>query len=138
MHLTGGFDKRKYLSLSGARSRRLMIYDDDVFRMACAQFQVIADYLDIDKNERERLMYPKRSMAVTLPVHMDDGSTRTFQGYRVQHHFVRHNQTECVNGIVPRLLTSVNAGRLHVIYRQARPLPLLLDTSVLQQWAAWL
>ena len=29
-------------------------------------------------------------------------------------------------------------ARLHVIYRQARPLPLLLDTSVLQQWAAWL
>ncbi len=62
------------------------IYDDDVFRMACAQFQVIADYLNIDKNDRDRLMYPKRSMAVTLPIHMDDGSTRTFQGYRVQHH----------------------------------------------------
>ena len=62
------------------------IYDDDVFRMACDQFQVIADYLNIDKNDRDRLMYPKRAIAVTLPVHMDDGSTRTFQGYRVQHH----------------------------------------------------
>src|SRR4051794_35814000 len=62
------------------------IYDDDVFRMACDQFQVIADYLNIDKNDRDRLMYPKRSIAVTLPVHMDDGTTRTFQGYRVQHH----------------------------------------------------
>jgi glutamate dehydrogenase (NAD(P)+) len=62
------------------------IYDDDVFRMACNQFQVIADYLNIDKNDRDRLMFPKRAMAVTLPVHMDDGSTRTFQGYRVQHH----------------------------------------------------
>ncbi len=54
--------------------------------MACDQFQVIADYLNIDKNDRERLMLPKRSIAVTLPVHMDDGSTQTFQGYRVQHH----------------------------------------------------
>ena len=62
------------------------IYDDDVFRMACTQFEVIADYLAIDKNERDRLMYPKRAVAVTLPVHMDDGSTKTFQGYRVQHH----------------------------------------------------
>ena len=62
------------------------IYDDDVFRMACEQFQTIADYLSIDKNDRDRLMYPKRAMAVTLPIHMDDGSTRTFQGYRVQHH----------------------------------------------------
>src|SRR3982750_3463863 len=64
----------------------MSIYDDDVFRMACDQFQVIADYLSIDKNDRDRLMYPKRAIAVTLPVHMDDGSTRTFQGYRVQHH----------------------------------------------------
>src|SRR5678815_586520 len=64
----------------------MSIYNDDVFQMACDQFQVIADYLSIDKNDRERLMYPKRAIAVTLPVHMDDGSTRTFQGYRVQHH----------------------------------------------------
>ena len=63
-----------------------MIYDDEVFKMACDQFQVIADYLNIDKNDRDRLMFPKRAMAVTLPVHMDDGSTKTFQGYRVQHH----------------------------------------------------
>jgi len=64
----------------------MTIYNDDVFRMACAQFQVIADYLNIDKNHRDRLMYPKRAIAVTLPVHLDDGSTKTFQGYRVQHH----------------------------------------------------
>jgi len=64
----------------------MTIYSDDVFRMACAQFQVIADYLNIDKNHRDRLMYPKRAIAVTLPVHLDDGSTKTFQGYRVQHH----------------------------------------------------
>ena len=62
------------------------IYDDDVFRMACDQFRVIADYLNIDKNHRDRLMFPKRAITVTLPVHMDDGSTKTFQGYRVQHH----------------------------------------------------
>src|ERR1700755_1246024 len=62
------------------------IYDDDVFRMACDQFHTIAEYLNIDKNDRDRLMYPKRAIAVTLPVHMDDGSTKTFQGYRVQHH----------------------------------------------------
>jgi len=64
----------------------MTIYDDEIFKMACDQFQVIADYLSIDKNDRDRLMYPKRAVAVTLPVHMDDGSTKTFQGYRVQHH----------------------------------------------------
>src|SRR5713101_8136763 len=64
----------------------MSIYKDEVFQMACDQFQVIADYLQIETNDRERLMLPKRAMAVTLPVHMDDGSTQTFQGYRVQHH----------------------------------------------------
>ncbi len=64
----------------------MTIYHDEVFQMACDQFQVIADYLGIDKNDRDRLMYPKRAVAVTLPVHMDDGTTQTFQGYRVQHH----------------------------------------------------
>src|SRR5213595_2612413 len=62
------------------------IYDDEVFRMACAQFRVIAEYLQMNPNDRDRLMYPKRAVAVTLPVHMDDGNTKTFQGYRVQHH----------------------------------------------------
>src|SRR6516162_11243450 len=62
------------------------IYDDEVFQMACEQFRVIADYLNIDKNDAEWATYPKRAIAVTLPVHMDDGSTRAFQGYRVQHH----------------------------------------------------
>src|SRR5438874_8733098 len=64
----------------------MTIYDDEVFKMACDQFQVIADYLNIDQNDREWATYPKRAVAVTLPVHMDDGSTRAFQGYRVQHH----------------------------------------------------
>src|SRR5438093_1395632 len=64
----------------------MTIYDDEVFQMACEQFRVIADYLNIDKDDREWATYPKRAIAVTLPVHMDDGSTKTFQGYRVQHH----------------------------------------------------
>src|SRR5262249_52090940 len=69
-----------------SRSRFMTIYHDDVFKMACDQFQVIADYLNVDKNDREWATYPKRAIAVTLPVHMDDGSTKAFQGYRVQHH----------------------------------------------------
>ncbi len=64
----------------------MTIYDDEVFKMACDQFKVIADYLEIPENERDWHIFPKRSMAVTCPVHMDDGSTLTFQGYRVQHH----------------------------------------------------
>jgi len=62
------------------------IYDHPTFRMACQQFDLVADRLEIPANERARLKYPKRSMTVALPIHMDDGAVRVFPGYRVQHH----------------------------------------------------
>jgi glutamate dehydrogenase (NAD(P)+) len=62
------------------------IYDNPTFRMACQQFTAVADRLQIPDSERARILYPKRSMVVALPIHCDDGSTRVFTGYRVQHH----------------------------------------------------
>ena len=62
------------------------IYDHPTFRMACHQFDLVADYWQIPDNERARLKFPKRSMTVALPIHMDDGSTKVFTGHRVQHH----------------------------------------------------
>jgi glutamate dehydrogenase (NAD(P)+) len=62
------------------------IYADPAYAMATEQFQVIADYLNLDTNVRERMLHPKRAIAVTLPIHRDDGRIQTFQGYRVQHH----------------------------------------------------
>ena len=62
------------------------IYADPAFDMACEQFRLIADYLNIDRNDRDRLLLPKRSVTVSLPIHRDDGSTTVFTGYRVQHH----------------------------------------------------
>ena len=64
----------------------MTIYTGPVFDMARTQFNVIADYLDIPADERDRLLYPKRAIAVSCPIHRDDGSTAVFQGYRVQHH----------------------------------------------------
>ena len=54
--------------------------------MACQQFDLVADYLQIPDAERNRLKFPKRSMTVALPIHRDDGTTEVFAGYRVQHH----------------------------------------------------
>jgi glutamate dehydrogenase (NAD(P)+) len=62
------------------------IYAHPTFQMACRQFDIVADHLQIPAGERERLKFPKRSLTVALPVHMDDGSTKVFTGYRVQHH----------------------------------------------------
>jgi glutamate dehydrogenase (NAD(P)+) len=57
-----------------------------VFDMARRQFIVIADHLGIAEDERDRLLYPKRAIVVSCPIHRDDGSTVVFPGYRVQHH----------------------------------------------------
>ena len=62
------------------------IYDIRPSAMACQQFDLVADHLEIPEAERDRLKYPKRSMTVALPIHRDDGSTEVFTGYRVQHH----------------------------------------------------
>jgi len=62
------------------------IYAHPTFQMACRQFDIVADHLQISTSERERLKFPKRSLVVALPIHMDDGSTKVFSGYRVQHH----------------------------------------------------
>ena len=62
------------------------IYAHPIFQMACQQFDVVADRLQIPAGERERLKFPKRALIVALPIRMDDGSTRVFSGYRVQHH----------------------------------------------------
>jgi glutamate dehydrogenase (NAD(P)+) len=62
------------------------IYSDPTFHLACDQFKLIADYINIPPDLRDRLMFPKRSITVAVPVKMDDGSVRVFEGYRVQHH----------------------------------------------------
>jgi glutamate dehydrogenase (NAD(P)+) len=64
----------------------MSIYTGPVFEMARDQFQVIADYLEIPSDERDRLLYPKRAITVSCPIHLDNGRIAVFQGYRVQHH----------------------------------------------------
>lgn len=59
---------------------------DPVFRMAVKQFEVLADHLEIPPQYRQRLIQPKRSVTVSLPVEHDDGRVEVYQGYRVQHH----------------------------------------------------
>ena len=73
--------------LAGGPSLRLVnLYDHPTFRMACQQFDRVADHLEIPADDRDRLKYPKRSISVAIPIHRDDGRTEVFAGYRVQHH----------------------------------------------------
>ena len=64
----------------------MTIYTGPVFAMAKEQFETAADHIGIPSSERDRLLYPKRAITVSIPVHMDDGRTVVFEGYRVQHH----------------------------------------------------
>ncbi|XSC42675.1 Glu/Leu/Phe/Val family dehydrogenase [Bradyrhizobium sp. RDT10] len=62
------------------------IYSGPIFEMARQQFERVADHLQILEMDRDRLLYPKRAIAVSCPIHRDDGRTEVYQGYRVQHH----------------------------------------------------
>lgn len=53
--------------------------------MAQRQLDEIALEMGLDRELHERLRYPKRALIVTIPVRMDDGSVKTFTGYRVHH-----------------------------------------------------
>jgi len=61
------------------------LYDSDVFRMACRQFDQAADAINLAEDIRDRTKYPRRCIAVSLPVRRDNGSVTVFEGYRVQH-----------------------------------------------------
>jgi glutamate dehydrogenase (NAD(P)+) len=62
------------------------VYKNPTFDMACEQFDLVADLLQLPQSERERVKRPKRSLVVSIPVRMDDGQVKVFSGYRVQHH----------------------------------------------------
>ncbi len=55
------------------------------FLMAQRQLDEIALEMGLNPEIHERLRYPKRALIVTVPVRMDDGTVRSFTGYRVQH-----------------------------------------------------
>ena len=61
----------------------------NAFQMAQAQFDKVADQLELGQDVREFLRWPMREFHFRIPVRMDDGTVRVFQAYRVQHNDVR-------------------------------------------------
>jgi glutamate dehydrogenase (NAD(P)+) len=61
----------------------------NAFQMAQQQFDEVAEMLNLDPDIREILRWPTREFKFRVPVRMDDGSIRTFSGFRVQHSDVR-------------------------------------------------
>jgi glutamate dehydrogenase (NAD(P)+) len=59
------------------------------FRIAQQQFDTAAAILELPDGLRQVLRVPQRELTVNFPVHMDDGSTQIFTGYRIQHNLGR-------------------------------------------------
>jgi len=63
----------------------MSLYHSDLYKDALAQMEQAASAMKADPNVIERLRYPKRAITVSIPIRLDDGSVKTFEGYRVQH-----------------------------------------------------
>jgi glutamate dehydrogenase (NAD(P)+) len=59
------------------------------FAIAQSQFDEAAEVLQLDPDMRAFLREPMREFHFTIPVRMDDGTTQTFQGFRVQYNDAR-------------------------------------------------
>ena len=59
------------------------------FLMAQAQFDKVAESLDLEEPVRELLRFPLREYHFSIPVRMDDGTVQIFRGFRVQHNDAR-------------------------------------------------
>src|SRR5260370_5156981 len=59
------------------------------FEIAKQQFDRAADYLELDQSLRNVLRNAKRQLIVSIPVKMDGGEVKVFEGYRVQHNIAR-------------------------------------------------
>ena len=61
----------------------------NAFQIAIQQFDEAARVLNLTDNQIAMIKQPRRMTEVSLPVRMDDGSIRVFQGFRCQHSIAR-------------------------------------------------
>lgn len=59
------------------------------YKIAQFQFDKVADLLELNDSVRQLLRQPMREYHFTIPVRMDDGQVRVFNGFRVQHNDAR-------------------------------------------------
>jgi glutamate dehydrogenase (NAD(P)+) len=59
------------------------------WEQALAQLDEAARIMNLDPNVHEVLRHPKRTLEVSVPVRLEDGSIKVFAGYRVHHNTSR-------------------------------------------------
>jgi len=55
------------------------------YEVAKKQLEIVAKHMNLNPDILELLKYPKRALVVSLPVRMDNGRIKVFEGMRVQH-----------------------------------------------------
>jgi glutamate dehydrogenase (NAD(P)+) len=63
----------------------MSMFEGALFQDAIKQLEDASKIMGLDPNVAERLKYPKRALQVSVPIRLDDGTVKTFIGYRVQH-----------------------------------------------------
>jgi len=62
---------------------------ESAYAVALAQYDAVADMIDLNPNVRVIMRSPRLEYTVNFPVQMDDGTVRVFTGHRVQHSTAR-------------------------------------------------
>ena len=61
------------------------MHDKDPLESMMKRFHVAAEYLNLDEEVYNVLKSSVKKIIVSLPISMDDGSIKVFEGYRVIH-----------------------------------------------------
>ncbi len=68
----------------------------NAYASAQAEFDRVADLIGLEEGARQLLRKPIREYHFSIPVRMDDGSVKVFEGYRIQHN---DSRGPCKGGI---------------------------------------
>ena len=66
-----------------------MVEEINPYEVAKTQIDIVAKEINLDPNITQYLKRIERALIVTIPIKMDDGSIKIFEGYRVHHSTVR-------------------------------------------------
>ena len=66
-----------------------MVHAESAYEMALKNFDLAADALQLDASVREMIRYPERCLVVHIPVRLDGGEIKRFEGFRVQYNTAR-------------------------------------------------
>ncbi len=81
---------------AGKPLERVEAHEENPWRQAMEQLDRAGKAMKLEPFALERLRHPKRILTVSVPVKMDDGTVKVFEGYRIQHNMDRGPAKGCI------------------------------------------